>query len=220
MVDEHLNTVLEWDLNGGKKCYILIFFILAGCDIKYVGYSTSNSYCHEYIYGVCVHTPLSEEHSPCTYYIDGICVIEDDAQIKIDIEILIWSFLITEGHVNTFYPNLSIFKLGKKECLTLHYKRASVNQYLGVYSDTEITAKVWIRSGRHITNRIGCLDRYEVAMHEILHFIDARHIYSEPNDHATPHLFKKWEILQPGTYEWNNTAEGLIYQDISNRCGY
>lgn len=133
---------------------------------------------------------------------------------------LVWTLFITEGHVNDFYPGLNIFELGKTEKLILHYKRASTNQHLGIYNDTEVIATVWIRSGDRITDRIGCMDRYEVAMHEVLHFIDNRHIFSEPNDHTTPHLFKKWEILQSEDYDWSNTAEGLIYRDISNRCGY
>ncbi|MHA2280188.1 MAG: hypothetical protein ACXAC5_04865 [Promethearchaeota archaeon] len=183
-------------------------------------------YCVEFVNGICVHIPPRSEHSFCTYYLGGsICVIEDDRFMEIDLDMLVWSIFITEEHVNTFYPGLNIFELAEQEGLKLHYKRAGTNQYKGTYSDRETKARVWLRSGNGITRRMECMDRYEVAMHEILHFLDSRYIMSETDDpHMVPHLFWPWEhqqaYIEGRDPEQSNYAMGLIYYDISNECGY
>jgi hypothetical protein len=184
-------------------------------------------YCTEYINGVCLHVPSYSEHSFCDYYLGGICIIKDSRFMEIDNEMLVWSIFITEEHVNTFYPGLNMFDLGEQEGLKLQYKQAGNNQYAGTYSDSETKARVWLRSGNGITARMECMDKYFVAMHEFLHFIHCRHFtyeYTGDSHVAIPHLFTRWEsqqsVREGREYDWTNTAEGLIYYDISNECGY
>jgi hypothetical protein len=167
--------------------------------------------------------PAYSEHSFCSYYLGGICIVEDYWLMNIDLSMLVWSIYITEEHINTFYPGLNLFDLAEQEGLKLHYKSAGGNKHQGIYSDRETKAKVWLRNGSKVTPRMECMDRYYIAMHEFLHFVNSRYIkydYGKDNCHMIPHLFTRWELKQSESYDWTNTAEGLIYNDISMECGF
>jgi len=73
-----------------------------------------------YIDNVCVHIPESR-YSLCAYYLNDICIAKDSRFIEIDIEILIWTLLITESHINSFYPGLDLFTLAAEENLREHF---------------------------------------------------------------------------------------------------
>jgi len=172
--------------------------------------------------------PITQEHSFCTYDIDNICVMEDNRFADIDPETLSWSLNITEEYFNLFYPGLNLSSLSESEGFKIHYRFANINtKYQGEYSNLETTAYIYLRTGDGITDRIKCMDKYYIAMHEVLHFINSRYLeYDITIDylHMVPHVFYQWEsqtsVEEHREWDQTNIIEGLIYYDISNMCGY
>jgi hypothetical protein len=209
--------------------YIILLTTLINCGSQITippRSGVEGSDCSEYVSGICVYVPKYNEHSFCEYYLGGICIMQDRF-MEIDKETLVWSIFITEEHVNTFYPGLNLFELGEQEGLKIQYLWAGNNQHAGTYNEKETKARVWLRSGDTITDRMECMDRYFVTMHELLHFVHFRHMYYEYTGDShieIPHLFTRWEtqqaFIEGRMYDWTNTAEGLIYYDITNKCGY
>lgn len=125
-----------------------------------------------------------------------------------------------EYEVNYYYPGLDLEYEARLTNLDIVYKWADYHtQYQGEYDDTNTEANVYLRNTDLVTARMRCMDRYVVAMHEILHFVCDRYLgltYPDGDVHNVANVFQHWAIItnQP----MDLTVEGRLYTLIRREC--
>ncbi len=156
----------------------------------------------------------------CTYHLDNICVLYADGK-DVDENTLLWTFNIMEEKVNVFYPGLNLSDLAEQFGPKLEYRWADGStEYQGTYDDLKMLARVNLRRAEGITNRMKCMDRYYISSHELLHFIAIRYIDEKYRlvNNEVPYIFVHWAL--ENNIDPEETAEQLIYEELSPMCGY
>lgn len=164
--------------------------------------------------------PEPHEFTMCEYDVEGTCVIYYAHNMNIDPAILSDFVGIMEYEVNYYYPGLNFAELAEQQNFILIYDWANYQtEYQGTYSSYDTTARVWVRRGDNISAKMGCSDRYFVAIHEMLHFIVDRYIkydYGSDDPHNIPNIFDHWAMVNDVSVDL--TVEGRMYSLISRYC--
>jgi len=164
--------------------------------------------------------PKPKEISFCDYDIEGICVIEESRFMEIDPVTLSWVVHTLEYEVNFYYPGLDMSALAEEHDFSLEYKWANWSTtYGGGYCCDGATVN--LRQGANITPLMQCMDRYNIAQHEIIHFIVDRYLeisgfHSQQEAHNIEYMFTDWALLQDLPTDY--TVEGRMYTMIWRRC--
>lgn len=164
---------------------------------------------------------IEDERWFCDYDVNGTCVRIEDRFMDVDPAELSWMLGRLEYEVNFFYPGLDFDALAEQEFLKIDYRWANIStEHSGLYYHTTTTARVNLRRGDNITPLMGCVDRYYVAAHEVLHFIVDRYLllstYELDDVHNIPYIFRRWAMIEDLPYDY--TVEGRLYTMIWRRC--
>lgn len=195
-----------------SRC-LFALIILSGCgaEVPYNDSPTANS-----------------DISLCEYKINGICILVQP-RMEIDQNALLWAILNTEKNYNKFYPGLDLLSLSIDHNLILEYRWTNRHvEHQATYSTfSGHQMRVYLREGDNITERMGCVDRYFLPTHELLHFINREYLGGDSYVdyiHMTEHVYLEWELAESKKesriYNYTNIVEGLIYHDISTFCEF
>lgn len=153
----------------------------------------------------------------CAFEVDGVCVIASQ-DMSVNPTILSRYLGYLEYEVNYYYPELDFDVFAESNGLTITYKWTGNNEHIGTYADYNTNATVWLRLGENITPKIACMDKYFVALHEVLHFIVERYMdYDDRYDaHNVPYIFNHWANLNK--IATGITVESRLYTQVSRDC--
>lgn len=164
--------------------------------------------------------PQPHEFTMCEYDVEGTCIIYYANNMGVDPAVLSDFMRTMEYEVNYYYPGLNFAAVAEQENFIMIYDWANYSTtHQGEYSSWDTTARVWVRRGDNITPKIGCTDRYFVAIHEALHFVVDRYMnynFGSDDPHNIPNIFDYWAMANDLSVDLS--VEGRMYTIISRYC--